>query len=518
MKYIISLIGLLTSLCYGQTYPQNTNVTFTNYQELHSQLVHDIWGDCGFPTGASTISSIGTYNGFTYSILTSGARYFNLGSNKLLIFHAGHSQQALDEAVGGPLIRYAISLGWDILALEMPPSPHNVYAALEHPLASPFMTPIALSLNYITQYKNYDTIVMAGLSGGGWATVLYSAIDERIQKSYPIAGSWPFYLRYASGNPSSIGDFEQQLPGLHVNYFDLYTLALTNARTQIQFFNSDDPCCFGGDVALDYLNRMQANSGLFGGTFDIIIEQNNQHSIPIATFPIIAGMPPPSTNKVAHWKLDESLNSIVMVDADGNYNGIYQNNPILESVSLTNSGTSLTTDGISDFALVPDYEALRPGTQEYSIEMWVKYSGITRGMAFGKFDNTGPYYPGPTVFFNIKENTQVAGYVEFRDKRLTSYWVDSSIGNLNDGIARYYVFQRRKVGDVWQLEMYINGILNNYTILPTVEDLNNTNPIFLFSRPEVPQNIQGTFDDIYYHVGEVLTPTQVNQNYLDRKR
>ena len=42
---------------------------------------------------------------------------------------------------------------------------------------------------------NFKRYSMIGLSGGGWTTVVYAAIDERISDSFSVAGSIPFYLR-----------------------------------------------------------------------------------------------------------------------------------------------------------------------------------------------------------------------------------------------------------------------------------------------------------------------------------
>lgn len=65
---------------------------------------------------------------------------------------------------------------------------------------------------------------MMGLSGGGWTTVLYAALDPRIMRSYPVAGSWPIYLRFAS--PRDWGDYEETIPELYktVNYLEMYIL------------------------------------------------------------------------------------------------------------------------------------------------------------------------------------------------------------------------------------------------------------------------------------------------------
>ncbi len=215
----------------------------------------------------------------------------------------------------------------------------------------------------------------------------------------------------------------------------------------------------------------------------------------------------------ARWKMDETSGT-TMLDSVGGYHGTYFNGVLLGQPPLVaDAGKSAKFDGSDDYATVPDNAALRPGTGEYAIEMTVKFTGTAFGMAFGKFADPHPY-PGPTVFFNSANDTTVAGRIEFRDKRQSGYWVDSVATGLNDGVARHYVFQRRQVtAGVWKLEMYINGTLDAATTLPTVEDLNTANKIYVGSRDNI-QRLNCTTDDVIYYVGRALTPEEVQSHYL----
>lgn len=516
---LLLLMSLSSTTSAQTSWPTTTSVTASNAASLRSTLTREVFGDCGFPTGAAMVTGSGTFNGWPYKVLSSGGRFFDTGANRLLIFHAGHQQEALNSDAGGPLVQYALPLGWDVLVLNMPTGDHSRFANDAHPLTN-FMNPVALSLNYILSTHQYQDVVMSGLSGGGWTTVLYAALDERITKSYPVAGSWPKYLRYASGNVNSIGDYEQQLPGLSLNYLDLYALATTNARDQVQVFNSNDPCCFAGDAALGYRDQIQGVATSLGGTFDVIIVQNSAHTVHSSVFDDIAGSAPtpppvePGDFITATWKLDDSPGSLILGSAGGYYNGTFFNGPSLGQAPLVgSSGTSAAFNGSSQYATVPDQVNLRPGQKEYAIEMWAKYDSTNYGMAFGKFNLAFPY-TGPTVFFNYANDTQTAGRIEFRDKRQSGYWVDTVSTGLNDGVVRYYVFQRRQVSSgVWKLQIYINGVLDAETTLPSVENLNTTEPLYLFSRPGASQYVRGTFDEVQYHVGKSLTPAEILDNY-----
>src|SRR6185369_9016803 len=113
-----------------------------------------------------------------------------------------------------------------------------------------FLEPTAISLNHLKirsragRFPSYRTFHMTGLSGGGWTTTLYAAIDPRIRCSFPVAGTIPLYLR----TRGSVGDREQFEPTFYglAGYPDLYVLgAQGRGRKQVQILNRRDDCCFG---------------------------------------------------------------------------------------------------------------------------------------------------------------------------------------------------------------------------------------------------------------------------------
>ena len=132
------------------------------------------------------------------------------------------------------------------------PSHDEMFQTL-HTEGSPmkfFLEPVAVSLNYLQtraaadQFPVYRDFSMVGLSGGGWTTVVYAAIDPRIKLSFPVAGSLPLYLRF----PASEGDTEQNLTAFYTlaGYPDLHVMGSSGAgRRQIQVLNRRDDCCFG---------------------------------------------------------------------------------------------------------------------------------------------------------------------------------------------------------------------------------------------------------------------------------
>lgn len=229
-------------------------------------------------------------------------------NNKLIIYHQGHDG---DFILGKNTIEYFLEKGYSVLAFSMPlvgmnTQPivdvsfgklklitHDDLMFIESDTFSPikfFVEPIAESLNYMDKEFNFDSYYMTGISGGGWTTVLYSALDSRIEKSYPVAGSVPMYLKF--NNPKNIGDYEQLLPELYkiADYLDLYIMASYGEnREHIQIFNKYDPCCFSGDLYLDYESVVFSKvKSLGSGSFMIFIDDSHhEHKISEKSLKII---------------------------------------------------------------------------------------------------------------------------------------------------------------------------------------------------------------------------------------
>jgi hypothetical protein len=119
---------------------------------------------------------------------------------------------------------------------------------------------------------------MIGISGGGWTTVVYSALDPRISSSYPVAGSYPIYIR--NQIEGSSGDYEQTAPNFYAraSYIELYILA-TFGRRQLQIFNLEDACCFPGTYSSTYKGYIQGVAANLDGSFDVLIDTTHQEHI-----------------------------------------------------------------------------------------------------------------------------------------------------------------------------------------------------------------------------------------------
>ena len=221
-------------------------------------------------------------------------------NEKLILYHQGHDRNFL---LSKDTIQFFLDRNFTVLASTMPlvgmnNQPvveidglgkiklisHDQLRLLEADNFNPmklFVVPIQINLNFLETEYDFKRYSMIGLSGGGWTTVVYSAIDERISDSFSVAGSLPFYLRV---DDRDIGDYEQTNIDLYqnVNYLELYVLsAYGDGRRHFQIFNKNDPCCFSGNGYETYEFVIKDKISQLGkGNFQIFIDDtHNEHKI-----------------------------------------------------------------------------------------------------------------------------------------------------------------------------------------------------------------------------------------------
>jgi len=247
-------------------------------------LVDYLWGSEGFPTQrlptrvltnvacpVRQLTNLARVDELRMALAPNleGLAYHFLPSRpngQLVVVHHGHACTLDDEPgpadVGFGLQRTICALlreGYGILGVFMPrmrpgdcTGRHEALFELEvngSPLKL-FLEPTALGLNYLKRLRQSDGLAlyhafhMVGLSGGGWTTTVYAAIDPTIRCSFPVAGSIPLYLRWGG----SVGDREQFEPSFYrlAGYPDLYVMGGCGPRRkQVQILVRRDDCCFG---------------------------------------------------------------------------------------------------------------------------------------------------------------------------------------------------------------------------------------------------------------------------------
>ena len=118
---------------------------------------------------------------------------------------------------------------------------------------APFYLSMKRGLDVLLALPNADPqrVGVAGLSGGGWQTIIISSLDERVTLSDPVAGYSSFRTRVR--NHSDLGDSEQTPVDLATTTDYAQLTALRAPRPTLLTFNSKDNCCFASGHALQPL-------------------------------------------------------------------------------------------------------------------------------------------------------------------------------------------------------------------------------------------------------------------------
>jgi hypothetical protein len=342
--------------CYDSIAPvyQHTNVRslihIANAQDalrVRNEIIQTIWKNGHLPTSLPSkitrnvpnpipeLKNVSSVDKIDIHLPESGTHYqFNAvvyffhpthDTNKLMIFHQGHAD-TLQVFGGFDTMQFFLNRGYSVSGFFMPlfgpnrttdpritargSDGQNHMGALETDTFNPleiFLDPLPITLNYIKQNYTFSTISMIGVSGGGWATTLYAAIDPSIQYSYPAAGSLPLFLQTPPCNDS--GGWEQSGPSLYkkIDYMDLYILgAYGKGRKQVQMLNHYDNCCFEGIRYLTYENSVKSIVNKLGkGEFDVFLDSSFRYDHKISLYALehvfpSTLTPPPSGKPYPH--------------------------------------------------------------------------------------------------------------------------------------------------------------------------------------------------------------------------
>ncbi|MEX0611353.1 MAG: hypothetical protein WD738_05030 [Pirellulales bacterium] len=109
---------------------------------------------------------------------------------------------------------------------------------------APFVLALTRGLDAALAHPHADKtrVGVAGLSGGGWQTIMLASLDERIRLANPVAGHASMFTR--AQNSRDVGDCEQ-IPSDMCTVADYTHLtALVAPRPLLLTFNAKDDCCF----------------------------------------------------------------------------------------------------------------------------------------------------------------------------------------------------------------------------------------------------------------------------------
>jgi hypothetical protein len=266
------------------------------------------------PIPAEPDEESGPISSYVYEFVPS------VSNNRLLVLHQGHvagARQAFtpSDMVGADsVLRMFLAHGYTVLYLQMPligdnvdprfelsatVKPHDLLGARRqagfNPLVA-FVHPVRIAINYARSQHQFTDVTMLGISGGGWTTTVYAAVDPDVVSSFPVAGSTPLSMNHGDDDPCAHDvDWEQsQFPvaaseddaGQPLGYLDLYLLGSTRspggpARQQVQILNRYDPCCFAGaKVEGTYETAMNDFIAALGGSYRLAIDgTHTEHKI-----------------------------------------------------------------------------------------------------------------------------------------------------------------------------------------------------------------------------------------------
>ena len=106
-------------------------------------------------------------------------------------------------------------------------------------------------LDYLYQHPAVDRerIGVTGLSGGGWQTIVLSALDERVRVAIPVAGYASYFSRLEQ--LKDVGDIEQNATDMFSFIDYTHLTAMRAPRPTLLIYNAEDNCCFRAAMVKD---------------------------------------------------------------------------------------------------------------------------------------------------------------------------------------------------------------------------------------------------------------------------
>ena len=105
-------------------------------------------------------------------------------------------------------------------------------------------------LDYLYEHANVDRnrIGVTGLSGGGWQTIVLSALDERVKATMPVAGYSALAPKLEVRRYGDLGDLEQSATDLMDGQDYTHLTAMMAPRPTLIAHNNQDDCCFRAGI------------------------------------------------------------------------------------------------------------------------------------------------------------------------------------------------------------------------------------------------------------------------------
>jgi hypothetical protein len=163
----------------------------------------------------------------------------------------------------------ALSLGWiGFGELDQPENAHDYAAALDLVGSNAlglFYLSMRRGLDYLARLPDVDPtrIGVTGLSGGGWQTVILSAMDERVAASVEVAGIGS--LQSNITHPVDTDEVEENATDLNQGQDYPFFVAMRAPKPTLLIHNAEDDCCFRAALVKPYIyDRVKPFFTLYG--------------------------------------------------------------------------------------------------------------------------------------------------------------------------------------------------------------------------------------------------------------
>ena len=118
-----------------------------------------------------------------------------------------------------------------------------------------FLLAMRKGLDFLYNHPHTDRarVGMTGLSGGGWQTMMLSALDERVAVSVPVAGFSSNRSRVEARYYGDMGDPEQFPTDLYDGADVAHMVAMRAPRPTLLIYNAEDDACFRAGQVKPYI-------------------------------------------------------------------------------------------------------------------------------------------------------------------------------------------------------------------------------------------------------------------------
>jgi dienelactone hydrolase len=282
--------------------------TQSDVWSARAELLRAIWGNDGLPVDLKPTRVDAGFQDAVFSEMPEVARIdlviretppgfisraFHIlprsPNGKLVLFHEGNTGRFHRNA---EVIQRFLAEGYGVLAFSMwindrqpdlavPGAgkitfidhEHLKFLDEPHPMRI-YFDPIVAGLNAVLETGAYDDVIAVGFSGGGWAVTVYAAMDPRVRLSYPVAGSYPVYLRKYRNWSTWQETYPPMLAA--ANYLDMYVMASAGeARRQVQVLNQFDGCCYSGVDWQTYADVVRDAASPLGAGWEIYVDSSH---------------------------------------------------------------------------------------------------------------------------------------------------------------------------------------------------------------------------------------------------